>query len=218
MTKTGEAATPRLDLNDDESLIDALQRNQRPITIGVIVIALLVAGGWMMSRSAQIRESRAAQALSAGESAYAERNVPLAQAEFLKVVSRYAGTAAGTQAALLSAQLFFEAGLIDSGMARLDATLGKAPDHMQAGLLAHQGAGHALAGRPAEAAQAYERASAASQFTQEKDQYLMDAARQHIQAGNVAAARAIYTGLAGREDSAHGAEAKLRLGELTLKS
>ena len=217
MTKTGEAATPRLELNDDESVIEALQRHQRPIVIGSILIALVAGGWWMMSRSAQIRESRAAEALAAGESAYTAGNVPLAQGEFQKVVSRYLGTAAGTQAALMSAQLFFEAGQLDSGMTRLDAALRKAPAHLRAGVLAHQGAGHALAGRPAESAEAYERASAASRFPQEKDQYLMDAARQHVQAGNISAARLIYSDLAGREDSAHGAEAKLRLGELTLK-
>jgi len=218
MTKTGEAATPRLQLNDDESVIEKLQNNQRPITIGLIVVALLVGGGWMMRRSAQIREARALTAYAAGETAYSGGNAQLAQSEFQKVVARYAGTTAGTQAALLSAQLYFEAGQLDSGMARLDAALSKAPKHLKAGVLAHQGAGHALAGRPAEAATAYEQASAASRFAQEKDQYLMDAARQHVQAGNIAAARTIYTDLAGREDSAHGAEAKLRLGELTLKS
>lgn len=218
MTKTGEAATPRLQLNDDESMIEAMQRNQRPITIGVIVLALAIGGGWMMRRSSQIRESRAAAALIAGESAYAAGNAPLAQAEFQKVVTRYLGTAAGTQAALLSAQLYFEAGQIDSGLTRLDAALGKAPKHLRAGLLAHQAAGLALSGKPAEAATAYEKASDASRFAQEKDLYLMDAARQHVQAGNFDAARTIYAEMAAREDSAYSSESKLRLGELTLKS
>jgi predicted negative regulator of RcsB-dependent stress response len=217
MTKTGEAATPRLDLDDDETLVEALQRNQRPLTIGVIVLAVAIGGWWMMKRSAEIRESRAAQALAGGEGAYAAGNAPLAQAEFEKVVTRYAGTSAGTQAGLLSAQLYFEAGHVDSGMTRLDQVLPKAPKHLKAGVLAHRAAGHALAGRPAEAAAAYEQASAAARMKQEKEQYRMDAARQHVQAGNIEAARTIYTELAGREDSAHSSEARLRLGELTLK-
>lgn len=218
MTKTGAAATPRLDLNDDESVIEALERNKRPLIIGLIAIALVISGGWMMRRSAQIRESRASEALAAAMSVQDAGTGDMAQGEYAKVIQRYAGTSAGTQAGLLSAQIYFEAGQVDSGMARLAAVLKKAPGHLKSGVLAHQAAGYALAEKHAEAAVAYEGAAAAAQFQQEVDQYRMDAARQHVLAGQIEAARAIYTEIVRREDSSNAAEARLRLGELTLRT
>ena len=218
MTKTGEAATPRLNLQDDESIMEALDRHKRPLTIGVIVLALVISGGWMMRRSAQIRESRASAALSVGENAYTTGAMAVAQQEFAKVATRYAGTSAGTQAALLSAQIFFEAGELDAGMAQLEAILKKTPKHLKSGVLAHQAAGHSLAGKHVEAATAYQAAAKAAQFKQEVDQFSMDAARQYVLAGQIEAARTIYTEIAGREDSPNAAEARLRLGELILKS
>lgn len=217
MTKTGLEATPERDL-DPETLMETLVRFQRPLIIGAIVGAVLLGGGWMMKRSSEIRETRALDALASGEQAYASGNAALAQVEFEKVVGRYLGTAAGTQAALMSAQLYFEAGNVDSAMSRLEAALTKAPKHLRSGVLAHLAAGHALAGRPAEAASAFERAAEAARFTQEKDELRMDAARQHLAAGNVDAARAIFTEISEREDSANAAEAKMHLGELILRT
>ncbi len=218
MTKTGEAAKPSLDLKDEESILEVLDRYKRPLTIGVIVLALVVSGGWMMRRSAQIRESRASAALGVGETAYTTGAMAVAQTEFTRVATRYAGTSAGTQAALMSAQLYFEAGQLDSAMSVLDAALKKTPKHLKAGVLAHQAAGHALAAKHMEAAEAYLAAAGAAQFGQEADQFRMDAARQHVLAGQIEAARAIYTEIAKREDSSNAAEARLRLGELTLRT
>lgn len=217
MTKTGSAARPLL---DEESLtaIETLQKYQRPITIGAIVLAVGLGGGWLYQRSAEIKEAKGAQALGQAEAAYSAGNTPLAKEELGKVVTRYAGTTAGTQAALLGAQLHYEAGQIDSGVTQLTIALGKAKAYEKAGLLALRAAGRGTAGEHAEAAADFEAASAAARFQQEKDQYLMEAARQHVQAGNYDVARKTYQAIAEREDSAHSTEARLRLGELTLKS
>jgi predicted negative regulator of RcsB-dependent stress response len=218
MTKTGEAATPRLDLKDEESILEALDRHKRPLTIGVIVLALVLSGGWMMRRSAQIRESRASAALGVGENAYTTGSTAVAMTEFARVSTRYAGTSAGTQASLMLAQLHFEAGQVDSAMTVLEAALKKSPKHLRAGVLAHQAAGLALGEKHAEAAGAYLEAAKFAQFRQEADQFRMDAARQHVLASEIEAARAIYTEIARREDSSSAVEARLRLGELTLRT
>lgn len=217
MTKTGDAARPLL---DDETLtaIETLQKYQRPLIVGAIVIAAAVAGGWLYKRSAEIKELNAAQAIGAAEQAYSAGDTSAAQTELVRVVSRYAGTTAGTQAALLSAQLYFESGKVDSGLVQLDAALAKAKSHHKAGLLALRAAGKGSLGESAAAAADYEAAAEAARFQQEKDQYHMEAARQHVAAGNFEAARTMYRALAEREDSAHSTEARLRLGELTLKS
>jgi predicted negative regulator of RcsB-dependent stress response len=217
MAKTGDGAFERLDLESD-SLLDTLRRNQRQLTIGAIVLALGVGGGWMWVRYGQIRESKAAAALVDGESAFAAGNPELARTELEKVIQRYAGTSAGTQAVLLSAQINFEGNQVEAGMATLAAAGAKAPRHLKAAVLSMEAAGHALQGRPAESAAAYEKAASFAQFRAEAEQFQMEAAKQHVAAGNVAAARALYQTISEREDSGNAGEARVRLGELVVKS
>lgn len=216
MTKTGDAAQPPIEL-DAENLGETLQRYQRPLIIGAILVAAGIGGAVLMKRSADIKETRGMEALTAAEAVYGSGDPVAAQAELGKVVTRYAGTGAGTAAALLSAQLSFENGKVPEGLAILDKAIGKAKPHQKAGLLALRAAGKATAGQPAEAAKDYEAAAAVAQFRQEREQFQMEAARQHVTAGNFAAAKALYEAISSREDSAHASEARLRLGELTLK-
>lgn len=217
MAKTGDGAFERLDLESD-SFLDTARRYQRQITIGAIAVVVLVGGGWMMIRAKQIKETRAGEALVDGESAFAAGNAELAKSELAKVITRYAGTSAGTQAVLLSAQISFEAGQVDSGLAVLTGAGAKAPKHLRAAVQGLEAAGYALAGRAAEAAAAYERAAGSAQFRAEAEQYQMEAAKQHVAAGNVAAARSLYMAIADREDSGNSGEARVRLGELVVKS
>ncbi len=216
MTKTGSAAQPPLNIEED--LGDTIQRYQRPVIIGAVVLAAGFGIGFLMRASSVKKETRGLEALAGAEAAYGSGDLVRAQEELSKVVARYSGTSAGTSAALLSAQLSFENGKVPEGLAVLDQAIGKAKSHQKAGLLALRAGGKATAGQPAEAAKDYEAAAAAAQFRQEREQYQMSAARQYVAAGNIAAARKIYEDISGREDSGHASEAHLRLGELTLKS
>lgn len=216
MTKTGDAALPPLDL-ESTSAIDFLQRYQRPLIIGAIVVAALGVGVWLYQRSAEIREVRAAEALGQAEAAYNSGGIAGGQTELAKILARYGGTTAGAQAAALSAQWYFEAGQVDSGLVQLNIGLSKAPSYMRAGLLALRAAGQGAKGDAAAAALDFEAAAAAAQFEQERDQLLMQAAREHASAGNLEKAKALYGAIAAREDSSHSIEARLRLGELTAK-
>lgn len=203
---------------DSETVTETFQRFQRPIIIGAVVAAVGIGGYFFMQRSAQIKETRGMEALLAVEPSYQAGDNTKAREELGKVVNRYAGTAAGTQAAHLAAQLAFEAGEPQQGLTLLDQALAKARAEEKPGLLALRAAGKATAGQPAEAAKDYEAAAAAAQFTQERDLYRMEAARQHVAAGNFDAARTLYSAIAEREDSPHASEARLRLGEITLKN
>lgn len=214
MTKTGPATGMSL---DEETLGETLLRYQRPLTIGAVVLAAGVGVGVLMKMSNETKERRGYEALAGAEAVYGSGDAARAHEELSKVVTRYAGTAAGTAAALLSAQLHFESGKVDDGLAVLDRALSKAPSHQKAGLYALRAAGKATAGKPAEAASDYEAAAAAAQFVQEREEYQMLAARQHAAAGNTAAASKIYEAIAGRETSPHAGEARLRLGEVTTK-
>lgn len=216
MTKTGDAALPPLEL-DSASYTELLQRYQRPLIIGAIVVAALGVGGWLYLRSAEIREVRAAEALGQAEAAYSSGGIAGAQVEMAKILTRYAGTAAGAQAAALSAQWYFEAGQVDSGLVQLETGLSKAPKFMKAGLLALRAAGKGALGESAAAAADYELAAAAAQFKQEQDQFLMQAAQAYVAAGDLEKAKSMYGAVADREDSSHAVEARLRLGEVTAK-
>ncbi len=217
MTKTGADARPVMDV-EPESFAEFVEKYQRPLVIGAVVLALGGGGWWMANRSAEIRETRANEALIGGESAYASGNKALAQVEFEKLVVRYAGTTAGTQGGLISAQLYLEEGKLDSAETRLQAVLPKAPKPLRAGVLAMLASTQATAGRLAEAAVTYEQAAGAAKFRADREQYQMDAARLFAAAGNYSAARTIYQTISGMEDSGHASEARLRLGELVGKS
>lgn len=218
MTKTGDAARPPLETLESASAAELLQRYQKPIAIGIVALGLVGGGLWLADRSAQIKEARGGEALAQAEGAYATGGQAAAQVELQKVYTRYAGTAAGTQAALLAAQWYYEAGQADSGLTAVAAALGKAPSHQKAGLLVMQAAGKSLKGDHAGAAKDLEAAAAATNLAAEKDAYRMDAARSYVAAGDTASAERIYAEISTREDSVFSGEARLRLGELKAKA
>lgn len=218
MTKTGDAARPTLDLNDSASVVEVFQRNQRQILIGVIILAAAGGGLWMSRRSGEIKEQRATEALAAAEGAYTTGGIPAAQVEMGKLIDRYAGTAAATQAALLSAQWSYEAGQPDSGLAVIAKALPKAPRAMRAGMLAIQAMGKGMKSDHAGAAADYEAAAGATKLSADKDGYLMDAARSYALAGDKASSERIYSAIAEREDSAYSGEARVRLSEIKAKA
>ncbi len=218
MTKTGEAARPTLDLPESASAADLFQRYQKPILIGAIAVAVAGGGLWLANRSAAIKETRGAEALAAAEAAYSTGGIAAAQGELQKVVTRYAGTAAGTQAGLLGAQWYFEAGQADSGLTMVSAALAKAKPHERAGLLAMQATGKSMKGDHAAAAKDYEAAAAAAVLAADKDGYRMDAARAYVAAGDVAAAERIYVEVMAKEDSPYSGEARVRLSEIKAKA
>jgi len=216
MTKTGEAARPTPD-SAEESITDWLVLHQRSLLIGVIVVAAGAGGGWLWKRSAEIKETRAAEALLVAESAFASGNAPLAQTELDKITTRWSGTAAGAQAAMLSAQLQFDQGKYAEGIASLTAMVGSAPKEMRAGIHGLIGAGREGAGQWSEAAAAFQQAAGAARFELEAQSFRMDAARNLTAAGDVEGAKAIYAEIRVLDDSPYAGEAKVRFGELLAK-
>lgn len=217
MTKTGAAARPTMDV-EPESLAETFELYKKPILITVAVLAVGGFGAWMWHRSGEIKETRAADAYATAEQAFVAGNVALAQPELERVATRYPGTTAGTQSAMLLAQVLFDQGKFAEGIGQLERALGGAADPLKAGMLGLIGAGHEGAGQAAEAAQAFERAAAQAEFESDRDRYRMAAARNMVSAGNVTGARSIYEAIAAREDSDYAGEARVRLGETTGKA
>jgi predicted negative regulator of RcsB-dependent stress response len=218
MTKTGDAARPTLDMNDSASVVEVFQRHQRTIVISAVVLLAVVGGLWMSRRSGEIKEQRATEALAVAETAYSTAGIPAAQVEMQKLITRYAGTSAATQAAMISAQWSYEADQPDSGLVAIAAALPKAPRAMRAGLLALQAMGKGMKGDHAGAAADFEAAAGATQLTADKDGYLMEAARSFHAAGDNASAERLYGAIAAREDSQFSNEARLRLSEIKAKA
>lgn len=216
MTKTGEAARPT-PMIEPETLGETWLLYQKQIIIGAIVIVAGAGGFWLWSRSGQIKEEKAGEAFQAAEATFMSGNKLLAQSELEKIVTRYAGTTSGTQAAMLIAQVLFEQGKHAEGIAQLEAVAGNAPASLRAGIQALIGSGLESSGKPAEAAVAFAKAAAAADFDIDRDMHRMEQARNLVAANDVAGATKIYEEITAREDSPFAGEARVRRGELGAK-
>ena len=216
MTKTGEAARPTPD-GTAETITEWLITHQKNHLIGAIVVSALGGGGWLWQRSAQIKETKAAEALQGAEAAFSAGNMPLAQVELGKITARYPGTGAGTQAAMMMAQTLFDEGKFAEGIAQLEPVTRSAPKTLRAGVHALIAGGLEGEGKASEASVSYATAAAAAQFKLDGQMYRMESARTLVAAGDLAAARSIFEEISILEDSPFAGEAKVRLGELLAK-
>lgn len=213
MTKTGAAATGSTFDDRTESMMDWARMNAKPIGIAVAVIAL-AAIVWVVAKQWQDRRADAAEvALNRARQSYAQGNLPLAQTDLRRVIARFGGSSAGSQATMLLAQTFYEQGKPDSGLRALNE--GKASGLDKAAFEALKGAGLEQEKKYAEAADRYRAAAGLTDSKISKDRYMADAARALTLAGNKAEAAKIWSTLANDDASAFAAEARVRYGELT---
>jgi predicted negative regulator of RcsB-dependent stress response len=212
MTKTGAAAGPAFD-DRAESAMDWAKANGRSIAIGVLVVAL--AGiAWVVAKQYRDRRADAAEvALNRARQSYAQGNLPLAQTDLRRVIARYGGSSAGSQATMLLAQAFYEQGKADSGLKVLNE--GDAASTDEAAFEALKGAGFEQKKEYPQAAERYRAAANLANAKIAKDRYMADAARALTSAAKKDEAAAIWTALAKDPASTFAAEAKVRLGELT---
>jgi len=212
MTKTGDTARPQQG-ETAESFVDWVQANTRVVGIGAIVVATLVAGTWVVSRSNATKTTAAARALSEAQRSVSSGNLPLAAADLQKVVQRYGSTGAGVQAKLLLAQVLFQQGKVDEGLKLLDEA-GSA-GALQASLHGLRAGGLEQSGKAADAAAEYLKAAQATALPSERESYRSDAARAYVAAGQKEEALKIWREIASDQASALNSEALLRVGELT---
>jgi len=216
MTNTGEAARPTPTI-EAESLGELWIIHQKKILVGAIVVAASAGGFWLYQRSGQIKEEKGGLAYAAAEASFMGGNQAIAIPELEKVVSRYQGTTAGTQAAMLIAQSLMDQGKGPEAVTVLESALRSAPKALTAGVQSLIGAAYESQGKPTEAAAAYARAAAASAFVQDRDMHLIEQARNLVAANDLAGAEKIYAEMARREDSPFAGEARVRLGEVIGK-
>ena len=218
-TTPSDTAAPRSAVANDSGrdFMDWFQINSRYIGIGAAVVAVAAAGYWFYLRSQQIKTVNAERSLMQAEQSLQSGNTALATSDLQRVVTRYKGTGAGTEAAMLLAQTDYNAGKYQDGVKVLEEVSGKAGGS-EASLQSLIGDGYAQLGKTADAAKAYERAADAAEFDTERAYYRAKAARSYATAGNVNEAKRLWTQLSTDEKAqAVAAEARVRLAELTAK-
>jgi predicted negative regulator of RcsB-dependent stress response len=198
-------------------IMEWLQVNSRIVTGGALVVVIAAAGYWFYTRSQQIKTVNAERSLMQAEQSLQSGNTALATSDLQKVVSRYKGTGAGTEAAMLLAQTAYNAGKYQDGIKALQDIAGKSGGS-EASVQSLMGDGYSQMAKFTDAAKAYEKAAQAAEFDNERAYYLAKAARSYTSAGNASDAKRIWTQLSTDEKSqAVAAEAKVRLAELDAR-
>lgn len=198
------------------SVGDWLQTHVREVVIGLVVVVVAV-GGVFFYRQISIANQRSAE--QQYFAAQAQAGDPAAQQKALdQVIGSFEGTPSAAQAAMLLAQLRYDEGKYDEGLAALRRLQdGGVPDEFAAAVEALVAAGLEGKRQFNEAAASYRSAAEKARFDADRQTYLADAARTYRLAGNQAAAVELWTQLASDPANPLSAEARVRLGELTVK-
>jgi predicted negative regulator of RcsB-dependent stress response len=199
---------------DDESVSEWFMLHRREVTWAVVAIAVIVGGVWFYERSQSIKAQRAETAYFQARQSAAGGNLAQAVADLQKVVTRYEGTRAGTQAALSLAQALYDQKKFKEGIAVLKKAEAKAADDFKPSVYVLEAGGYEELKDLTAAAEQYKRAASTTKFPAEKAEYLASAGRDYMAAGKTAEAKAIWTDLSKDETSGVAAEARVRLGEL----
>ena len=191
--------------------------HKREVSWAVIGLAIIVVGFWYYERSQSIKGERAEAAYFQARQSAAAGNKPLAVSDLQKVVTRYEGTTAGTQAALTLAQMQYEQKKFKEGLDVLNAAEGKASDDFKASIHVLKAGGYEELKDFVAAAEQYKLAAQATRFPVDKAEYQAAAARAYSAGGKTTEAKAIWAELVKDESSPMAPEARVRLGELDAR-
>ena len=191
--------------------------SQRTLTIVFGIVAVIALGVWMFVTSGRRKETFANQALLQARLTAEQGNLPLAATELQRIIDSYRGTGAAQDAVIALNQVRMINGQSDLAAVSLREFLASNPDPKYAapahGMLA---AAFENAGRPADAAAAYRKASEVATVEYLKAEYLVEAGRAYRAAGDSAAALAAYREVLSRfPNAAAVTEATVRLAEMT---
>ena len=126
----------------DESVGDWMLLHKRELTWAVLALVVIVAGYWFYERSQSLKSQRAESAYFQARQSAAAGNLPLAVSDLKKVVARYEGTRAGTQAALALAQTLYDQKKFKEGIDALKKVEAKAPGDFRASIHVLEAAGY----------------------------------------------------------------------------
>ena len=188
---------------------------------GYVAVVLAVATalyGWSLL-SAKTAERSAGRQLEQGRLAFDSKNYPLAASVLSRVVENFSGTHAAEEGTILLAQVRLAQNQTQQAIEMLARYAPKAGKYFRAQAYGLLGAAYENASRLTDAAPAYQAAANAALYPFLRAQFLSDAGRAWLAAGDTAKALACYRTIAEQLDSTTAAgEAKVRLGELTKGS
>jgi predicted negative regulator of RcsB-dependent stress response len=211
------AGRPTLDQRS-ESIADWARLYTRELSIAGAILVALIAVLWLYHYSSTQQLRRADEQLLTPERSLAAGNIPLAQTDLKRIINRYGGTPAATQAAMMLAETYYSQGKYIDGL----ATLSKAPRSgasatFAAGIEGLMGDGYSEENKPRDAATHYMEAAKLTPYPAEQVKWKAIEARAYTNAGDTASAVAIWRDLANNASSPQAGEAHLRIGELTAK-
>jgi len=192
------------------------QLHSRQVTYGAVAVIVLVGGAWFYNRSESLKSQRADHAYFLAQQSI-PGNLPLAESDLQKMITRYDGTSAALQAQLTLAQLYYDQAKYQQGIESLKKSmpkLQKSKDFESAGhlLLA---SGYEQMKKFLDAASEYALAAKADRFDQDRQRHESAEARAYLLAGRTDTAKEIWTRLAADSKGTVAGEARVRLGELT---
>jgi predicted negative regulator of RcsB-dependent stress response len=203
-----------------QSFGEWVQANSRAVGIGAAVVVVAAAGYWFYLRSAEIRRMNAERGLTQAKQSLSAGNPALAQNDLQRIATRYKGTPAGAQAAMLLAQMFYDQGKYGDGVKILQPyETGAAAGANLSPVWSLRGDGELAEGKAADAASSYKKAADGTTLPGERAIYQAKAARALMAAGKDSEARSIWEKLATDPDAvAVRNEAEIRLGELSARA
>ena len=199
-----------------ESMMEWFNLHSREVIWGGIAVVVLAGGGWFYNRSRELKAERAEKAYYAAQRSVTAGNLPLAESDLKKMITRYDGTQAATQARLQLAQILYDQGKFEDGVAELKKAADKVGSAEDFGSSVHllMATGLDQMNKHAEAAAEYEKAAKVARFDADRQRYMSLAASSYLTAGNKAKAKEIWTDLGKDSKGAVAGEARVRLGEM----
>ncbi len=195
-----------------------VRSNGRTAAAACIIVAGVAGAGLLYRSASTSRASQADAALLGPRQSIIAGNIPLAQMDLKRIITRFKGTAAATEAAMLLATTYYDQHKYADGVTALEQarTTGPAKPFATA-TIALIGDGYAQEGKYREAAAEYERAAGVTSYKIERDRLRAAAARAYATGTDTTAAVRLWTDLSADPKSPEAGEAHLRLGELTAK-
>jgi predicted negative regulator of RcsB-dependent stress response len=213
--------TPEINDFAADAPMDVMQwltSNRQWLTIAASVVVVGGGGWWIYTQSRITKEINASKALSLAKQSIGAQNPTLAKSDLEKLVARYGDTGAGSEGAMLLAQLNYDQNKFQEGIAVLENATKSAPQPMESEIRALLGDGYLSLKNPAAAAKEYEKAADLTDRDMERANQKARAARAYTTAGDSAKSRQMWAELASNtKNPSVAAEAKVRLGELTAK-
>jgi predicted negative regulator of RcsB-dependent stress response len=198
-----------------ETVGEWVRRYRRKLSWGLGIL-VIVAGlfGWKRVSTRQ-SERNASQQLNSARFALESKNYGLAGSELARIRENYSGTRSANEASILLAQVRLAQGQSQQALEVLKQFAPEAHADYRSQAYGLLGAAYENVAHPKEAAEAYEEAARHARLPFQRAQFLSDAGRAWLAAGDTVHARADYQEVVTKLDSTSSAvEAKARLGEL----